>query len=177
MLIASGKQPPGAAETGVDVQAGAVKGVNAAACQLHRAWLQHADCSGCRTLHPFIIHSCILWCFHAFRHSFMHSVNSSRHVPPIHSCLSCTYLAHHDIIIIIIIIIIIVTVYYCYYYPCMHSFTQQLFNPSFLQHMCCSGAWSVKHPETRQHDTLQSFGPAQRRKASESHTGPDVAGR
>ena len=40
----------------------------------------------------------------------MHSVNSSRHVPPIHSCLSCTYLAHHDISIIIIIVIIVVVV-------------------------------------------------------------------
>ncbi len=45
VLIASGKQPPCAAEAGVDVQAGAVKRMDAAACQLHQAWLQHADCS------------------------------------------------------------------------------------------------------------------------------------
>ncbi len=86
-------------------------------------------------------------CNHAFQCSFMHPVT--------HSC--------------------ILSARSCMFHPFTHACIHSLYNVfihSFLQHIFCPGVWSVKHPETRQHYTLQNFGPAQRKKASESHTGP-----
>ena len=150
MLIASGKQPPCAAETGVDVQAGAVKRMNAAACQLHHAWFQHADCTGCRPLHSIIIHSRIPLFFHAFCHLFMQ-------FPHIQGKQSFN---HHSLMPFVVLSCIQSLIHaYCelvhtcsspsLMHACIHSSLYNVCIHSVLQHMCCPGVWSVKHPETR----------------------------